>query len=76
MPSRTCVAPAHPLQPSEGAFATWSIEIRVGGERVAEVVARRPLTPLDFDPSRLVRIVQNLLGKPPEPVRNNERVVA
>jgi hypothetical protein len=45
------------------AVATWSIEVEVGGKVVAEVVARRPLDRMDFDPRRLAAIVRGLVQR-------------
>jgi hypothetical protein len=45
------------------AVATWSIEVEVGGKVVAEVVARRPLDRMDFDPRRFVAIVRGLVQR-------------
>jgi UDP-GlcNAc:undecaprenyl-phosphate GlcNAc-1-phosphate transferase len=38
--------------------ATWSIEVMTLGAIVAEVVARRPLQPFDFDPRRFAAVLQ------------------
>jgi UDP-GlcNAc:undecaprenyl-phosphate GlcNAc-1-phosphate transferase len=43
--------------------ATWAIEVDVGGARIAEVVARRPLDPMDFNPRRFAEIVQGLVRR-------------
>jgi UDP-GlcNAc:undecaprenyl-phosphate GlcNAc-1-phosphate transferase len=43
------------------AVATWSIDVEADGEVVAEVIARRPLARMDFDPERLVRLVRGLV---------------
>ena len=45
------------------AVATWSIEVEVGGKVVAEVVARRPLDRMDFDPRRFAAIVRGLVQR-------------
>ena len=45
------------------AVATWTIEVEVGGEVVAEVTARRPLDRMDFDPRRFAAIVRGLVQR-------------
>ena len=45
------------------AVAVWSIEVEVGGEVVAEAVARRPLTRVDFDPGRFAAILRGLVRR-------------
>jgi hypothetical protein len=59
------------------AVATWTIEVEVGGERVADVVARRPLDRMDFDPRRFAAIVRGLVqrhfGASPRATSRQER---
>jgi UDP-GlcNAc:undecaprenyl-phosphate GlcNAc-1-phosphate transferase len=43
--------------------ATWRIEVMAGGAIVAEVTARRPLQPFDFDPQRFAAIVQKAVAR-------------
>jgi hypothetical protein len=43
--------------------AAWSIDVEVGGEAVAEVVGRRPLTRMDFDPERFAGLVRGLVRR-------------
>ena len=45
-------APRPPIFEDRGpvAVATWTIEVEVGGEMVAEVTAHRPLDRMDFEP--------------------------
>jgi hypothetical protein len=45
------------------AVAVWSIEVEVHGEVVAEAVARRPLTRVDFDPGRFAAILRGLVRR-------------
>jgi hypothetical protein len=53
--------PAAHEDPPPVAVATWSIDVAVGGHVVAEVVARRPLVRMDFEPTRLVALVRGLV---------------
>jgi UDP-GlcNAc:undecaprenyl-phosphate/decaprenyl-phosphate GlcNAc-1-phosphate transferase len=55
--------PAAFEEPPPVAVATWSIDVEVDGEVVAEVVARRPLVRTDFDPARLVAVVRGLVAR-------------
>jgi UDP-GlcNAc:undecaprenyl-phosphate GlcNAc-1-phosphate transferase len=41
--------------------ATWSIDVEADGEVVAEVIARRPLVRMDFDPARFVELARGLV---------------
>jgi hypothetical protein len=72
--------PAAFLDPPAVAVATWSIDVEVNGEVVAEVVARRPLVRVDFDPERLVVLVRGLvlrhLEAHPRVISRQERPVA
>lgn len=43
--------------------ATWSFELEVRGEVVAQMVVRRPLGRLDFDPLRLVSLIEGLVER-------------
>jgi UDP-GlcNAc:undecaprenyl-phosphate/decaprenyl-phosphate GlcNAc-1-phosphate transferase len=52
--------PAALPDPGPTAVAVWSIDVEVGEEVVAEVVARRPLIRVDFDPGRFATIVRGL----------------
>jgi len=74
-PERHAFAPAHhhaermPLAEE----ATWSFFAEVGGHVVAEVVARRPLDRVDFEPGRFVAAVEGLVSREfaePEAVDN------
>jgi hypothetical protein len=64
-PERHAFAPAHnhaermPL----GEEATWSFFAEIGGQVMAEVVARRPLDRVDFEPGRFVAAVEGLLSR-------------
>ena len=48
------------VEPS--ADATWTIEVAALGEIVADVVIRRPLQTVDFDPRQFARIVQRVVA--------------
>jgi UDP-GlcNAc:undecaprenyl-phosphate GlcNAc-1-phosphate transferase len=50
-------------EPPPAADATWSIEMWAGGEAVAEVVTRRPLDRVDFDPARFAAVVEGLVAR-------------
>jgi hypothetical protein len=43
--------------------ATWSFFVEIGGQVVAEVVARRPLDRIDFEPGRFLAAVEGLLSR-------------
>jgi hypothetical protein len=43
--------------------ATWSVELLAGGDVVAEIVARRPLDDVEFDPLRFAAVVQGLVAR-------------
>jgi hypothetical protein len=45
------------------AESVWKIEVLAAGAIVAEVTARRPLQPFDFDPRRFAAIVQGLVAR-------------
>ncbi len=49
--------------PGPVSVATWTIEVDVRGERVAEVTARRPLDRMDFNPGRLAAIARVLVQR-------------
>ncbi len=55
--------PAAFEDPPPVAVATWSIDVELDGEVIAEVVARRPLVRVDFDPARLVAVVRGLVER-------------
>jgi UDP-GlcNAc:undecaprenyl-phosphate GlcNAc-1-phosphate transferase len=50
-------------EPGPVSVATWTIEIDVRGERVAEATARRPLDRMDFNPGRLAAIIRVLVQR-------------
>ena len=43
--------------------ATWSFELQASGGVVAEMVARAPLSPTEFDPMRFVALVERLVAR-------------
>jgi UDP-GlcNAc:undecaprenyl-phosphate GlcNAc-1-phosphate transferase len=43
--------------------AKWSMTIHSGGEAVADLTARRPLSRMEFDPGRFAEIVQRMLKR-------------
>lgn len=45
------------------ASATWSVELLSGGDVVAEMVARRPLDDVEFDPLRFAAVVEGLVAR-------------
>ena len=49
--------------PRPTAVSTWAIEVEVGDEVVADVVVRRPLEHMDFDPVRFTDIVRGLVRR-------------
>lgn len=67
-------------EPEARAFpdkVTWSFFVQVGGEPVAEVVARRPLDRTDFDPRQFVTLVERLVAHRvawPEPAEGESPV--
>jgi UDP-GlcNAc:undecaprenyl-phosphate GlcNAc-1-phosphate transferase len=45
------------------ADATWSVDLVANGDVVAEVVARRPLDRVDFDPMRFAAVLEGLVAR-------------
>ena len=65
VPERHSFAP-EPAQRWAGGLvreATWSFELQAAGGVVAEMVARAPLSPTDFDPMRFVTLVERLVAR-------------
>lgn len=67
--------------PGPVSVALWSFDVEVGEEVVAEVVARRPLIPTDFDPGRFAALIRGLVRRHVEAApraisRQERRVVA
>lgn len=75
-PELHCLAPVvegrpSPFQdPDPLAMATWSIDVESEGQVVAEVIARRPLVRVDFDPAWFATIVQALVRRNVEAARS------
>jgi hypothetical protein len=46
-----------------GPTASWSIPVEADGAVMGEVVARRPLEALDFDPMRFLSLVREVAGR-------------
>jgi UDP-GlcNAc:undecaprenyl-phosphate/decaprenyl-phosphate GlcNAc-1-phosphate transferase len=46
-----------------GPNASWSIPVEADGAVMGEVVARRPLEPLDFDPMRFLSLVRDVAAR-------------
>ena len=66
-------------QPPREEAAIWSFFAEIDGQFVAEVVARRPLDRVDFEPGRFVAAVEGLLRlgiASPEAVRSSEVALA
>ncbi len=58
--------PQGPLPPTGSLLAPearWSVTIHFGGEAVADMTARRPLSRMEFDPGRFAGIVQRMLKR-------------
>jgi UDP-N-acetylmuramyl pentapeptide phosphotransferase/UDP-N-acetylglucosamine-1-phosphate transferase len=65
LPERHSFAP-DPTQRWSGGLvreATWSFELQAAGGVVAEMVARAPLSPTEFDPLRFVTLVERLVAR-------------
>ena len=64
-PERHAFAPAyaHGTRMPRAEEATWSFFVEVGGRVAAEVVARRPLDRVDFEPGRFVAAVEGLVSR-------------
>lgn len=67
LPQRHAFAPPvegpESLEEALVAEATWSIELVAGGDVVAELVTRRPLDRVDFDPMRFAAVVEGLVAR-------------